>query len=547
MSTIDFILISSGRLGNALFRYFAYLQLASSVDRPTLCSWRYLHDKPDVPTIVDETPLPFTFLPEYTHIVLYGHFQQDWVISNDLKEKCRPDDTVVTDRGVRVPIDVFLQDTLDTVDEVIIHIRLDDFYGQVDYISLDAMISFLARFRHQYPASRVICEEPRNANDVEYLTKCLQVLGPKHKYTPSSWEEDFERIRRARVVVCSMSTFAWAAVALSDVVEEVWMPEYNFPEHPFRTLRYPSKRATTYTYPMTPETHVFVIPNWCKSKDYIPVVWPKMSENNDMKWKDMRVVDNDKQADYYVLLNADNGGQDYYDPKRTIIVQMEGGIHENRYWNWGEFSNPDPNKFYKVLTCANYRSAVEWWITSSYRDLLSKPIGKPEAFRYVLASVMSHNYFSDGHRQRVQFLQYIEQYMPMESLHIWGGGWKCGLPELKGHQIDRGILPYRYWFHAERCAESGYFCGGKLITGIVSECLVFYWGCPDVERWIDPEAFIRLDFTNFEWSYQRIREALNGNEWERRLPAIQAMKKKILNEYQMFPMIYEAIKGKDFI
>jgi hypothetical protein len=282
---------------------------------------------------------------------------------------------------------------------------------------------------------------------------------------------------------------------------------------------------------------VKVIPEWSLSKDYIPIIWPKLSENNDLRWKNIQVV-TDEKADYYVLLNASNG-KEYYDPSKTIILQMEGGIKTNKYWNWGEFSNPDRNKFLRVMDCESFRSNVEWWVSKSYKEL-QKDISKNPYVSNVLTSVMSKNYFSEGHKQRVDFLNFLQDNADF-PVHIYGGGWKCGLPAFKSHFMDDGILPYKYWFHAERCDEPGYFCGGKLITGLVCECLTFYWGCSDIEKWIDPRSFIRLDLNDHQKSMKIIKEAIENNEWEKRLPYIREMKHKILNELQAFPTIHSII------
>lgn len=286
---------------------------------------------------------------------------------------------------------------------------------------------------------------------------------------------------------------------------------------------------------------VKVIPNWCHSSEYIPKFWPKMSPNNDLKWDNIQIV-TDEKADYYVLLNAANG-REYYDPSKTIIFQMEGGIRQNKYWNWGEFSNPDPTKFLRVMDCASFRGVVEWWVNQPYKALLEN-IPKNSQFDNVLSSAMSQNYFSDGHQKRVNFLRYLEENIEKNSnlkLHLWGGNWKCGLPKLEAHHIDIGILPYKYWFHAERCDEPGYFCGSKLISGLVSECLTFYWGCSNIEKWIDPRAFIRVDLDNPEKSMRTIIDAINNNEWEKRLPYIREMKFKVLNELQVFPTIHKIV------
>lgn len=294
---------------------------------------------------------------------------------------------------------------------------------------------------------------------------------------------------------------------------------------------------------------VKVIPNWCSSCEYIPKIWPKLSPDGDLKWGNVQIVTEGK-ADYYVLLNAANT-TDYYEPDKSIIFHMEGGIRQNKYWNWGEFSNPDPKKFLRIMDCANFRAVVEWWISQPYKKLLEDiPKNPNPEYNRILTSVMSQNYFSEGHQKRVNFLRYLENNIEKYSdksalgpvkLHLWGGGWKCGLPKLESHFMDIGIMPYKYWFHAERSDEPGYFCGGKLISGIVSECLTFYWGCSDIEKWIDPRAFIRVDLDNYEKAMDTIVNAINNNEWEKRLPYIRQMKYKILNELQVLPTIHKVV------
>jgi hypothetical protein len=283
---------------------------------------------------------------------------------------------------------------------------------------------------------------------------------------------------------------------------------------------------------------VKVIPSWVRASEYIPKYWKKLSPAQDFKWENIEIVWDDP-ADYYVLLNGPNPF-DSFDPKQTIIMQMEGGISTNAYWNWGEYSKPDPTKFLRVLDCASFRANVEWWVSQGY-DELSKthPIKTRDQ---VLGTVMSHNFFSTGHQLRVNFLHFMEHHCPSDiELDFWGGGWECNLPALSSHFIDQGVLPYKYWFHAERCSEPGYFCGGKLITGIVSECLVFYWGCPDITRWIDANAFIYIDLEHPEQAMRTIVDAIQSNQWEKRIDCIRAMKHKILNELSILPTIHSVI------
>jgi hypothetical protein len=117
---------------------------------------------------------------------------------------------------------------------------------------------------------------------------------------------------------------------------------------------------------------------------------------------------------------------------------------------------------------------------------------------------------------------------------------------IPGFCKDPGLIPYKYTFNSENSDEPGYFTE-KIIDAIVSECLCFYWGCSNLDNWIDPDAFIRLDFDDFEKSYNIIVSSIENNEWEKRLPIIKKMKVKILDELQFIPHIESIVRKINFL
>ena len=84
----------------------------------------------------------------------------------------------------------------------------------------------------------------------------------------------------------------------------------------------------------------------------------------------------------------------------------------------------------------------------------------------------------------------------------------------------------------------------KLVDGILSETLVFYHGCPNIEEFIDSKAFVRLELIDFEKDYLKVKEAIENNLWKERLPYIKEAKNKILNELQFFPRLERIINKK---
>ena len=105
-----------------------------------------------------------------------------------------------------------------------------------------------------------------------------------------------------------------------------------------------------------------------------------------------------------------------------------------------------------------------------------------------------------------------------------------------------GIFPYRYTIAAENNAETNY-ATEKIWDAVLGECLCFYWGCPNLEELLDPEAFVRLPLEDVEESRRIVTRAIQDGERERRLPAILREKRRLLDEAQLFPSLARTIHG----
>jgi hypothetical protein len=81
----------------------------------------------------------------------------------------------------------------------------------------------------------------------------------------------------------------------------------------------------------------------------------------------------------------------------------------------------------------------------------------------------------------------------------------------------------------------------KLADSLLSWCLPFYWGAPNIEDYFSPECFIRIDINDPPGAMKTILHAIENREWEKRIAAIAEARKKILNEYQFFPYVSKMI------
>jgi len=286
--------------------------------------------------------------------------------------------------------------------------------------------------------------------------------------------------------------------------------------------------------------------NWNNSKQLCKE-WSNMCENN-FKWNDYELVWTDvkEDIDYYVIINYPPENE-YYDPKRTILFQMEPWVKDNsKPWGiktWGKWAEPDPNNFLAVRgRKSDCHNNVQWQL-----ELTLDEFNKPELFEKdkdsIISSICSSKYFDEGHIARVDFLKFLEEKGDV-LLDIYGEknkhGFKNYRRELPVKNKSDGYKSYKYYFIMENNFEDNYITE-KLWEPILCESLVFYYGCPNITDYIDSNAFVLLDITDFEKSYQIIKQAIKEDWWSQRIDIIRREKQKILNEMAFFPTIDKII------
>jgi GR25 family glycosyltransferase involved in LPS biosynthesis len=280
---------------------------------------------------------------------------------------------------------------------------------------------------------------------------------------------------------------------------------------------------------------------WATS-DEIYKHWNRFTKGN-YTWNNIQLTGN-HTADYYVILNFPQHQSDYYYPKKTMVYQMEPWASVK---SWGEWAEPDPAKFMAVFPHKTSLNLAEWQLEQDYLTLQTMDMA-PYKTSNEVASICSSKYFCPGHKYRIDFIKFIESKDQDKGLKLKVYGetnsfnFKSYVGQLPMREKSKGILPYKYYFMCENNAEHNYITE-KLWECIVCETLCFYWGCTNVEEWVDPRAYVKLDMNDFEGSYQIILQAIRENWYEQRLPYIKAEKVKVLNTYSFMPTIERAINN----
>ena len=280
--------------------------------------------------------------------------------------------------------------------------------------------------------------------------------------------------------------------------------------------------------------------DWCSSKQLCDL-WDKLGDgeysftNGDITLE--MVWDNYKcdNVDYIVVVNGTRHHPSIRNLAKTIFLKMEPVIHD-RFWS---YVHKNPQLLTAVYTHepGNYNNN-EWHLSMTRNELLNRVIDK--TYDQEISAILSDKFVDTGHQTRIRFALAAQHQL---KWHSYGGNhfkwmnYKGGLPI---YQKDKALIPYKYTFNMENTSLSGWYTE-KLIDAILSECLCFYSGPPDIEKLIDPKAYVRLDFTQIEKSIKTMKKAIKENWWLKRIDHIKAAKQKILFETGFFPRLMATV------
>jgi hypothetical protein len=177
-----------------------------------------------------------------SHIKLDGFFQFDYIY---LKNKNKIIEQIKKNKDVHRIIyydnnSIALKDIIDPIElpkskiyDVVIHIRLNDFYGLIDYIEVEYYLQLFKNIISEFHDKRIaiVTEQLIEKNDIDYLLKCLSWFIENNfsiHHESNDLLTDFTIMKNAKTLVCSMSTFSWIAAYLSEGIEKCYMPNYNY-------------------------------------------------------------------------------------------------------------------------------------------------------------------------------------------------------------------------------------------------------------------------------------------------------------------------------
>ena len=291
---------------------------------------------------------------------------------------------------------------------------------------------------------------------------------------------------------------------------------------------YVKKSAIRYDKPV----RIRMMCDWCSSEQLCRE-WSNMCLDG-FRWENIEITWDTENIDYYIIINRTN--ETGYDKSKTIIFQMEPWVcDEGKNWGvrtWGDWSIP--SGFMKVFSHRDDLNNVQWHIPKI--DGITIPEKKTDK----IISILSKKNFDDGHIKRIEFIRRLEE-RGFNEVDVYGAENFHKYKNYIGTTADKvEMAQYKYCFSCENNWEKNY-ATEKIWEPILCECLCFYWGCPNLEEYIDGGAFVRLDLDDFEGAMAIIKRAIEEDWWSARVDIIRREKKKILEEIGFFPRLKKVL------
>lgn len=274
-------------------------------------------------------------------------------------------------------------------------------------------------------------------------------------------------------------------------------------------------------------------------------VFKDHSPGGSSRWGNVVSVDDIREADYLLISDGPPPPQTMkhfnFPPERIIYLKGEPTeFHFAQHY----YDNVHPaSHVYKDGSCGKYGTI--WSIKKSY-DFLKSMVDFPEKTKNLSAVVSNLGdgtqgpgiQILEGHQLRWNFLvRFLNKYSNQVDWYGKRIEKYITVPCNKGRLQDKwdGIKDYRYTFGFENSSEKGYFTE-KISDAVLAGCMVFYWGCPDLEDYFPKDSFIRLDITK-EDAPDKVIEMIHTDFRERHLNELKKAKELILDKYGLWPTI----------
>ncbi|WKN44447.1 glycosyltransferase family 10 domain-containing protein [Tunicatimonas pelagia] len=221
----------------------------------------------------------------------------------------------------------------------------------------------------------------------------------------------------------------------------------------------------------------------------------------------------------------------------TWLISHEPPIIRNRYFinSFKHFDNVFSYYDCPNTTVERTHPLIPWMVFKSYDELTNLKLSEAKLAKghNRITWVTSNQRNLKGQVARMNFKDYL--LTKSVVMDIFGKGF------IEVNDKFDVLFPYKYAMAIENFSHQNYW-SEKIADCLLSYCLPFYWGAPNLEAFLPRESFVRIDINKPEQALRTILDTINGDEWEKRIDAISEARNIILNKHQFFPAISALIQ-----
>lgn len=145
-----------------------------------------------------------------------------------------------------------------------------------------------------------------------------------------------------------------------------------------------------------------------------------------------------------------------------------------------------------------------------------------------------------GHAKRLYFINLLRNRYG-DRIDFFGKGVRF---------IDdkaQALLPYRFHICIEN-SEKPHYWTEKFADALLGFCVPIYFGDPQITQYFPSDSFIKIDINKPKDAFYIIDKILQSPEalYNKMLPAVMLARKKLINEYNFFPVFANYIESGTF-
>jgi hypothetical protein len=261
---------------------------------------------------------------------------------------------------------------------------------------------------------------------------------------------------------------------------------------------------------------------------------PKLS----MKWKEFFFTEEDiEECDYLVIL-------DYPKDDFSVKVNKNNILHiclepPNEVSKYRQYANKKVKLIINQIDIKKNNilshGALPWHINKDY-DFLKTLKLESLAKENKVVWVTSNQRSSKGYNERMNFLDRIKE---LPFVELYGRGINPIDDKWDALQNSKYAIAYENF-------QNDYYWTEKIIDCFLSYTMPIYYGCNAIENFFPKNSYIQLDPKDKHIDLF-LKEIVDSKKWEQNIDAITSARELILNDYQLFPFLYNQIKELESI